>query len=52
MVLDGGSGALCLTVMGSRGLSIIGNFQQQNFQFVYDVGHDTLSFAPVQCNKL
>nr|XP_025880873.1 aspartic proteinase nepenthesin-1 isoform X1 [Oryza sativa Japonica Group]XP_025880874.1 aspartic proteinase nepenthesin-1 isoform X2 [Oryza sativa Japonica Group] len=47
MVLDGGSGALCLTVMGSRGLSIIGNFQQQNFQFVYDVGHDTLSFAPV-----
>uniref|UniRef100_A0A0E0KR71 Peptidase A1 domain-containing protein n=1 Tax=Oryza punctata TaxID=4537 RepID=A0A0E0KR71_ORYPU len=52
MVLDGGSGALCLTVMGSRGLSIIGNFQQQNFQFVYDVGHDTLSFAPVQCSKL
>uniref|UniRef100_J3LYB9 Peptidase A1 domain-containing protein n=2 Tax=Oryza brachyantha TaxID=4533 RepID=J3LYB9_ORYBR len=52
MVLDAGSGALCLTVMGSRGLSIIGNFQQQNFQFVYDVGHDTLSFAPVQCSKL
>ncbi|KAG8082223.1 hypothetical protein GUJ93_ZPchr0014g46522 [Zizania palustris] len=52
MVLDAGSGALCLTVMGSRGLSIIGNFQQQNFQFVYDVGHDTLSFAPVQCDKL
>ncbi|KAG8064719.1 hypothetical protein GUJ93_ZPchr0004g38355 [Zizania palustris] len=52
LVLDAGSGALCLTVMGSRGLSIIGNFQQQNFQFVYDVGHDTLSFAPVQCDKL
>lgn len=52
MVLDSGSGALCLTVMASRGLSIIGNFQQQNFQFVYDVAGDTLSFAPVQCNKL
>lgn len=52
MVLDSGSGALCLTVMGSRGLSIIGNFQQQNFQLVYDVGENTLSFAPVQCNKL
>uniref|UniRef100_A0A0D9W5K9 Peptidase A1 domain-containing protein n=1 Tax=Leersia perrieri TaxID=77586 RepID=A0A0D9W5K9_9ORYZ len=52
MVVDGGSGALCLTVMGSRGLSIIGNFQQQNFQFVYDVKQDTLSFAPVQCNEL
>ncbi|KAL6650798.1 hypothetical protein ACP70R_009723 [Stipagrostis hirtigluma subsp. patula] len=52
MVLDSGSGALCLTVMASRGLSIIGNFQQQNFQFVYDVGGDKLSFAPVQCDKL
>ncbi|KAM0871564.1 hypothetical protein ACQ4PT_039305 [Festuca glaucescens] len=52
MVLDSGSGALCLTVMGSRGLSIIGNFQQQNIQFVYDVGGDTLSFAPVECAKL
>ncbi|VAH32858.1 aspartic proteinase nepenthesin-1-like [Triticum dicoccoides] len=52
MVLDSGSGALCVTVMGSRGLSIIGNFQQQNIQFVYDVGENTLSFAPVQCAKL
>lgn len=52
MVLDSGSGALCLTVMGSRGLSIIGNFQQQNIQFVYDVAGDTLSFAPVECAKL
>lgn len=52
MVLDSASGALCLTVMASRGLSIIGNFQQQNFQFVYDVAGDTLSFAPAQCNKL
>ncbi|KAJ1271233.1 hypothetical protein BS78_06G113200 [Paspalum vaginatum] len=52
MVLDSGSGALCLTVMASRGLSIIGNFQQQNFQFVYDVAGETLSFAPAQCNKL
>ncbi|CAN6248830.1 unnamed protein product [Urochloa humidicola] len=52
MVLDSGSGALCVTVGASRGLSIIGNFQQQNFQFVYDVAGDTLSFAPVQCAKL
>jgi len=52
MVLDAASGALCLTVMPSRGLSIIGNFQQQNFQFVYDVAANTLSFAPVQCGKL
>lgn len=52
MVLDSGTGALCLTVMASRGLSIIGNFQQQNFQFVYDLAGDKLSFAPVQCAKL
>ncbi|CAO2042467.1 unnamed protein product [Urochloa humidicola] len=52
MVLDSGSGVLCVTVGASRGLSIIGNFQQQNFQFVYDVAGDTLSFAPVQCAKL
>jgi hypothetical protein len=52
MVLDSGTGALCLTVMASLGLSIIGNFQQQNFQFVYDIAGEKLSFAPVQCAKL
>ncbi|XP_078166145.1 aspartic proteinase nepenthesin-1-like [Carex rostrata] len=52
IIADSTSGLLCLTVMGSRGMSILGNFQQQNFQILYDVGNDKLSFMPAKCDKL
>nr|CAD1825111.1 unnamed protein product [Ananas comosus var. bracteatus] len=52
MIGDSSSGLLCLTVMGSRGMSILGNFQQQNMQILYDVDNGKLSFAPAQCDQL
>ncbi|KAJ1700119.1 hypothetical protein LUZ63_008631 [Rhynchospora breviuscula] len=52
MTLDSSSGLLCLTVMGSRGMSILGNFQQQNYQILYDVENENLSFMPTQCDQL
>ncbi|XP_072992925.1 aspartic proteinase nepenthesin-1 [Typha latifolia] len=52
MVVDSSTGLLCLTVMGSRGMSILGNFQQQNLQILYDLDNEKLSFAPIQCDQL
>ncbi|PKA45647.1 Aspartic proteinase nepenthesin-2 [Apostasia shenzhenica] len=52
MILDPATGLLCLTVMGSRGISILGNFQQQNMQVVYDLEKETLSFAQTRCDQL
>jgi Xylanase inhibitor C-terminal/Xylanase inhibitor N-terminal len=52
MIADSTTGLICLTVMGSRGMSILGNFQQQNIQILYDVGNEKLSFMPTQCDQL
>ncbi|KAJ6846536.1 aspartic proteinase nepenthesin-1-like [Iris pallida] len=52
MVLDSNSGLLCLTMMGSSGMSIFGNFQQQNTQILYDLEKNTLSFVPANCADL
>ncbi|ONK67141.1 uncharacterized protein A4U43_C06F16270 [Asparagus officinalis] len=52
MVLDSSTGLLCLTVMGSSGMSIIGNFQQQNMQILYDLEKESLSFMPAHCDQL
>ncbi|KAJ4817962.1 Eukaryotic aspartyl protease family protein [Rhynchospora pubera] len=43
---------LCLTIMGSSGISIIGSMQQQNFKIIYDLKKNKLTFIPVQCDKL
>ncbi|CAN6205607.1 unnamed protein product [Urochloa humidicola] len=32
--------------------SILGNYQQQNMHILYDVGQETLSFAPAKCSML
>ena len=43
-------GLACLTIQNSSfPLSIFGNFQQQNFHIVYDLGGNELSFAPGNC---
>lgn len=52
MVLDSSTGLLCLTVMESNGLSILGNFQQQNIQILYDLENEKLSFVSAQCDQL
>ncbi|XP_078430755.1 eukaryotic aspartyl protease family protein [Wolffia australiana] len=52
MVVDASSGLLCLAIMGSSGLSILGNFQQQDVHMLYDLERGTLSFQPAQCDQM
>jgi len=46
------SGILCLAMMPSIGMSIFGNFQQQNYHILYDNGRNMLSFAPTVCDAM
>lgn len=47
-------GIMCLAVRGTprTGMSIIGNFQQQNFHVVYDLQNNRLGFAPRRCAEV
>ncbi|RLM80352.1 aspartic proteinase nepenthesin-1 [Panicum miliaceum] len=47
-------GIMCLAVLGTprSGMSIIGNFQQQNFHVVYDLQKNRLGFAPRRCAEV
>ncbi|XP_002986201.2 aspartyl protease family protein 2 [Selaginella moellendorffii] len=42
----------CLAILPTDGMSIIGNFQQQNIHFLYDVQHARLGFANTDCSAL
>ncbi|GLJ54414.1 hypothetical protein SUGI_1168640 [Cryptomeria japonica] len=45
---------LCLAFMNggpARSLAILGNIQQQNYDIVYDLEKNSLSFAPAHCGK-
>ena len=44
-------GLMCLAVVSTSGMSIIGNVQQQNFYMLFDV-HNKLSFAPTHCDRI
>lgn len=45
---------VCLAIMGSppSALSIIGNYQQQNFHILYDTKNSRLGFAPTNCAEV
>uniref|UniRef100_A0A1D1YXC9 Aspartic proteinase nepenthesin-1 n=1 Tax=Anthurium amnicola TaxID=1678845 RepID=A0A1D1YXC9_9ARAE len=45
-------GVVCLALLGTSTLSILGNYQQQNFHVVYDAGRSRLGFAPATCADL
>lgn len=49
---DSDTGLLCLSVMGSSGMSILGSMQQENFKIIYNIKKNVLSFIPTQCDKL
>ncbi|XP_057859534.2 aspartic proteinase nepenthesin-1 [Cryptomeria japonica] len=51
-VVDEESGLLCLAIAGSRGLSIFGNIQQQNFHILYDLAENNLGFVTAACDHL
>lgn len=42
---------VCLAILGTprSALSILGNYQQQNFHILYDTKKSRLGFAPMQC---
>ncbi|CAA7395171.1 unnamed protein product [Spirodela intermedia] len=52
MAADASSGQLCGKMMGSSGISILGNFQQQGFHMLYDPEGDNLSFQQTRCDQL
>ncbi|KAI8526641.1 hypothetical protein RHMOL_Rhmol12G0011600 [Rhododendron molle] len=45
---------VCLAILGTprSALSIIGNYQQQNFHILYDTKKSRLGFAPTRCSDL
>lgn len=45
---------VCLAILGTprSALSIIGNYQQQNFHILYDTKHSRLGFAPTKCAEM
>ncbi|XP_028751955.1 aspartyl protease family protein 2-like [Neltuma alba] len=45
---------VCLAILGTprNGLSIIGNYQQQNFHILYDTKKSRLGYAPMNCADL
>nr|CAB3454512.1 unnamed protein product [Digitaria exilis] len=49
MILE--SGLWCLAMQNNTDAdpSILGNYQQQNMHILYDIGQETLSFAPANC---
>jgi len=46
------SGVICLAMLPSPNMSILGNFQQHNYQILYDVATNMFSFAPALCDAL
>lgn len=45
---------MCLAILGTpqSSLSIIGNYQQQNFHIMYDTKNSRLGFAPTRCAQV
>ncbi|GAA0174035.1 hypothetical protein LIER_27507 [Lithospermum erythrorhizon] len=52
IVADSGMGVACLAMGSSSGISILGNFQQQNLLVLHDLQKETISFVPKECYKL
>ncbi|GAB4827856.1 hypothetical protein Ancab_034740 [Ancistrocladus abbreviatus] len=44
-------GVVCLAMAGALDMSIYGNIQQQNFEILYDLSNNVLSFTPTQCSS-
>ncbi|CAN6205603.1 unnamed protein product [Urochloa humidicola] len=52
MMQDAGVWCLAMANQTDGEVSILGNYQQQNMHILYDVGKETLSFAPTKCSTL
>jgi len=51
---DGGRSNICIAIMssGGGGMTIIGNYQQQNLHVLYDLAGNNLSFVPAHCDRV
>ncbi|URE34388.1 aspartic proteinase [Musa troglodytarum] len=47
--VDSDTSSICLMMAESSGLSVFGNFMQQNMQVMYDLGNDVLSLYSAEC---
>ncbi|RZR90215.1 hypothetical protein BHM03_00018062 [Ensete ventricosum] len=45
-------GLFCFMITGMTGLSVLGNYQQQNLHVLFDLDADVLSFVPAMCDGL
>jgi hypothetical protein len=52
MILDSRVWCLAMQNQTDGEMSTLGNYQQQNIHILYDVGQETLSFAPTKCSTL
>jgi hypothetical protein len=52
MMSDSNLWCLAMQNQTDGGVSILGNYQQQDMHILYDVGQETLSFAPAKCSTL
>lgn len=49
---DDNTTCVVINSSGDNGITIIGNFQQQNMHIAYDLGSNKLFFEPARCNEL
>ena len=52
MSSDEEDSSFCLNIGGTTWTSILGNFQQQNIQMLFDITVGQMSFVPTDCSKL
>ncbi|CAN6183621.1 unnamed protein product [Urochloa humidicola] len=50
--VDEGRSVVCLLVLPTRGVSVIGNVMQMDLHVLYDLDGETFSFAPADCASL
>lgn len=52
IAVDESGNTMCLAMDRDSDMSVIGNIQQQNNLFVYDVTQKRIGFQPMQCDSL
>ncbi|VVA21158.1 PREDICTED: aspartic [Prunus dulcis] len=52
IIADTDVGVLCLAMGSASGMSVFGNYQQQNLLVYHDLVKETISFVPTKCDQL
>ncbi|KAG6532461.1 aspartic proteinase nepenthesin-1-like [Zingiber officinale] len=51
MIYEPEEGLFCSAIAGTDGISILGNYQQQDMHILYDLKANMLSFVPANCDR-